>query len=383
MSMINISNVVSISVILPPAGLPSYSINNLVCFTKDTPLVSLGADFAAYSTAADVATDWGSSSDTYKAALAVFAQSPNILTGNGLFVVVPMVSGELLGAAITRASSLIYFGGCATTFTPGITGSTGATGANKEAFEASTVANGLGKLLFLATHLTADLTTPGLAFTIQSKTETKTRVLFHNDAAMLQPMTWAYASRGMSTNFAATNVAQTMNLKTLSGVTADTAMTQTYLNEAKAVGADVYVSIAGASCAMSYGANGFFDDVYNLMWLVGALEVAGFNHLRGTGSKIPQTETGMDGLKSAYRRVCSQATGNGFLAPGEWTGSDTFGNPEDFHRNIADFGFYIYSAPVAEQAVADRESRIAPVIQIGIKYAGALHSSSVIVQVNR
>jgi len=160
-------------------------------------------------------------------------------------------------------------------------------------------------------------------------------------------------------------------------------MTQTILTAAKAVGADVYVNIAGQSCVMSYGANGFFDDVYNLRWLIGALEVAGFNFLRQAGTKIPQTERGMDGLKGAYRQVCSQAVSNGFVAPGLWTGSDTFGDPEDFKRNISDFGFYIYSLPVAQQSSADRLARISPVVQIAIKYAGAIHSSNVIVNVNK
>jgi hypothetical protein len=174
-----------------------------------------------------------------------------------------------------------------------------------------------------------------------------------------------------------------MNLKEISGVTADTGLTQTILTEAKAVGADVYANIAGLSCVMSHGANGFYDDVYNLLWLVGALEVAGFNYLRMAGTKIPQTESGMDGLKGAYRSVCKLAVTNGFVAPGSWTGSDTFGSPEDFRRNIADFGFYIYSAPVALQSSADRLARSAPTVQISFKYAGAIHSSAVIVNVNK
>jgi hypothetical protein len=202
-------------------------------------------------------------------------------------------------------------------------------------------------------------------------------------SGQLEPFKWAYAGRGMSTNFSAINVASTMHLKNLAGVSSDSGMNQTLLNAAKAVGADVYVNIAGQACVMSFGANEFYDDVYNLDWLVGALEVAGFNYLRQTGTKIPQTEQGMDGLKAAYRRVCSQAVSNGFIAPGSWTGSDTFGDPEDFKRNITDFGFYIYSQPVALQPVADRNAREAPVVQIAIKFAGAIHSTDVIVNVNK
>lgn len=385
--MIDIVNVVNISVVLPSAGLANYNINNLVCFTKETPAVSLnGALYALYSNSADVATAWGTASETYNAAVQVFSQSPNILTGGGLFVVVPMLTNEVLEQAIERAQAYVYFGGCSANYTLGVTGPTGytgATGPNLEALRAAATAQSAGKLLFLSESAESSLQDGGLAYEVEDAGYTYTRVLHHTVANQIDLFKWAYASRGMSTNFSAINTTSTMNLKSLSGVTSDSGMTQTILNEAKTVGADVYVNIAGQSCVLSHGANEFYDDVYNLQWLIGALEVAGFNYLRTTGTKIPQTEQGMDGLKAAYRVVLVQAVANGFLAPGAWTGNDTFGNPVDFRRNIQDFGFYIYSLPVAQQSVADREARIAPVVQIAIKYAGAIQSTSVIINVNR
>jgi hypothetical protein len=386
MSMIDIVNVVNISVITPPAGLAAYSINNLVCFTKDTPAVALTGTFAAYASASEVATAWGSASQVYEAAVAVFSQSPNILTGGGLFIVIPMLTDEVLEQAIVRASGLIYFGGCSATYalgTAGPTGYTGATGVNLEALRGAATAESEGKILFLADSAIDSLSAGGLAYEAEDRSLKHTRVLHHTVADELDKFKWAYASRGMSTNFSAINTTSTLHLKSLAGVASDTGMTQTILNSAKTVGADVYVNIAGQACVMSHGANEFFDDVYNLDWFVGALEVAGFNYLRQTGTKIPQTEQGMDGLKAAYRRVCSQAVSSRFVAPGSWTGSDTFGDPEDFKRNITDFGFYIYSQPVALQAVADRAAREAPVVQIAIKYAGAIHSTDVIVNINK
>jgi hypothetical protein len=384
--MIDIVNVVNISVITPPAGLAAYSINNLVCFTKETPAVALTGSFAAYASASEVATQWGTASAVHAAAVAVFSQSPNILTGGGLFIVIPMLTDEVLEQAISRASELIYFGGCGAVYELGVsgpTGYTGATGANLEALRAAAVAEAAGKLLFLTDDDAASLQSGGLAYEVKDRSLDHARVLYHSVSGQLEPFKWAYAGRGMSTNFSAINVASTMHLKNLAGVSSDSGMNQTLLNAAKAVGADVYVNIAGQACVMSFGANEFYDDVYNLDWLVGALEVAGFNYLRQTGTKIPQTEQGMDGLKAAYRRVCSQAVSNGFIAPGSWTGSDTFGDPEDFKRNITDFGFYIYSQPVALQPVADRNAREAPVVQIAIKFAGAIHSTDVIVNVNK
>jgi hypothetical protein len=90
----------------------------------------------------------------------------------------------------------------------------------------------------------------------------------------------------------------------------------------------------------------------------------------------------MDGLKNAYRAICEQAVVNQYAAPGTWNSSTTFGTQDDFLANIEQRGYYIYSAPVARQSQAAREARQAPLVQIAIKEAGAIHSSDVIVFVN-
>ena len=111
--------------------------------------------------------------------------------------------------------------------------------------------------------------------------------------------------------------------------------------------------------------------MYNLTWLLGALQIATFNGLAGTPTKIPQTESGMNTIKGYVLGVLTQAVTNGFLAPGAWT-STTFGNPVDLIRNVADTGFYVYSQPISQQAQAQRQARTAPPIQIAVKFAGAV-----------
>ena len=91
----------------------------------------------------------------------------------------------------------------------------------------------------------------------------------------------------------------------------------------------------------------------------------------------------MVGLKNAYAKSCEQGIRNGSFASGEWNDSIPFGDPEDFIRNIREVGYYIYSLPISQQAQADREERKAPVIQIACKRSGALHSSNVIVNIQR
>ncbi len=90
----------------------------------------------------------------------------------------------------------------------------------------------------------------------------------------------------------------------------------------------------------------------------------------------------MTGLKSAYGQVMNQFVVNGAIAAGlQWNSGTTFGDPQDFQRNITDFGYYIYSQPIANQSQTLRNQRKAPLIQIACKLAGAIHSSDVIVNV--
>jgi hypothetical protein len=109
--------------------------------------------------------------------------------------------------------------------------------------------------------------------------------------------------------------------------------------------------------------------------------VAGFNFLAQANTKVPQTESGMDGLKGAYRQVCQQAVSNQYVAPGTWNSGSTFGNLVDFINNITGVGYYIFSSPIATQSQATRQARQAPLVQIAIKEAGAIQESTVIVNV--
>jgi len=192
----------------------------------------------------------------------------------------------------------------------------------------------------------------------------------------------SYAGRALSTNFSGSNTTQTMHLKDLTSVQPDPSMTQTLLNEAIAAGADTYVSLQGVAKTFCSGENSFYDQVYNLQWFIGALKVAGFNYLATSSTKIPQTEGGMDGLKGAYRSVCEQGITNQYGAPGRWNSSTTFGVQSDFLANVAQRGYYIYSTPISQQSQVDRAARKAPLAQIAFKEAGAMHSSSVIVNIN-
>ena len=242
---------------------------------------------------------------------------------------------------------------------------------------------------FFGSRNVADIEPGGMLDLLRSGSFSQSRGLYYGASAGVSSdlntllMVAAYAGRGLSVNFDGVDTTLTMNLATLNGIQPDSSMTSANYTLALNAGADIYASIQGSPSVISFGANQFFDAIYNLIWFKADLAVNGFNYLKGTNTKIPQTEEGMDGLKSAYAQSCVTGVTNGYLAPGSWTSAVPFGNQKNFLNAISQYGYFIYSTPISQQAAAARASRTAPVCQIAAKQAGAIHSSDVLVVVNQ
>lgn len=377
---LDITNVITISLSAAQTGLGEYNVNNLAIFTHEEAGDTFGdLGYKIYKAPKEVGADFGTTSATYKMALSVFAQNPNILNGSGYLVVIPLneESGggtEELADAINRTASLVQYFGILCTKDYDAT----------EVSAAAAVVQTMNKMLFVVSNDSADIAATGSFKAIAEAGYDKTRCLPYLSDTTLPAKLYAaaYAGRALSTEHEGSNTTGTMHLKDLVGITPDPNMTQTQLDLCQACGADAYVNIAGVAKTFTSGANGFFDQVYNRCWFLGALEVAGFNALAKVSTKVPQTEPGMTLLKGAYRLVCERAVRNGYVAPGAWNSADRFGDVEAMLRNIEEVGYYIYSLPVNQQAQTDREARKAPLIQIAIKEAGAIHSSNVLVYIN-
>src|ERR1035437_9611545 len=160
-----------------------------------------------------------------------------------------------------------------------------------------------------------------------------------------------------------------MNVQNLANVLPDPGITQTIKNTCDTIGVDTYTNIGPLAKVISTGGNTYFDQVFGTLWLVYALQVAGFNALAQTPTKIPQTETGVAYLRNAYTGVLEQGVTNGFMAPGAWNSPVTFGNPDTLRNAILTVGFFVYSIPVNLQSQANRVARQAPLIQIAAKLA--------------
>lgn len=281
-------------------------------------------------------------------------------------------SGQTLAEAVQAAQQQVYFGGVLTTqYCDNATVQANATAIQAldcDYFEAMTSMKNIAEL-------GADIKAAGLG---------KTRLLeMSNSAEEAKIAIATYATIAKSVNWSGSNTANTMNLKTLTGCLPDNGLSDTYVLSAQTNGVDIYANTGGLSVVYSNDNNGFTDDIEFQLWFKKAIEVAGFNYLRQTNTKIPQTESDMNGLKSAYEKVCVNGVTNGSIAPGSWNRVVPFGDPESFKRNIEETGYYVYSAPIAQQSQADREARKAPLIQIALKGSGAIHFSEVIINIER
>lgn len=383
---IPITYVVSASAITPQAGLEPLKLSTILLLTDEEPVQTMTDSYMITRTASAAVNAFGSSSEVAAQVNAIFSQQPNILANNGYVIIAPFnntpASGddpavnETLSAAITRLSNEIYFEGILTTRT--------VLDAEYEA-AAATVEAMQNRILMVPISEVADLS--NLAVSLASYKYTRPVMYLTGDTAAdraknARKFAAAYLSRGLAVNYSGSNTTLTMNLKTLSGIVADTQISETILENARTAGVDCYPSIEGLAKVQSFKhGNMYFDQVTNLIWFVNTIQREVFNVLATTGTKVPQTEPGLEFIRNAIRAVCNQAVVNGYIAPGTWNSSDTFGDYEDFFRNIEEFGYYEYHQPVAEQSQSERELRQAPVWQIAAKESGAVHSANILIYV--
>ena len=92
MADLRIENVINISVAQAGVGLSAYNTSNLALFTADAyDSVKFGTvGYKIYKEPIEVGEDFGTDSNSYKMALAVFSQRPNILAARGYLVIIPL-----------------------------------------------------------------------------------------------------------------------------------------------------------------------------------------------------------------------------------------------------------------------------------------------------
>ncbi len=188
--------------------------------------------------------------------------------------------------------------------------------------------------------------------------------------------------RMFSVNFNANRSTITLMYKQEPGVAAaDLTETQALVLQDKRC--NVFVAYVNDTNIIQYGVMSgpaYIDEIHGLDWLQDAIQNACYNTLYQSKTKIPQTDAGVNVLTNAVSGACDEAVNNGLVAPGIWN-ADGFGELET--GQYLKSGFYIYAQPVALQSQAERETRVAPPIQVAVKLAGAIQEMDVLVDVNR
>ncbi|MGA3827391.1 DUF3383 domain-containing protein [Pseudomonas chlororaphis] len=188
--------------------------------------------------------------------------------------------------------------------------------------------------------------------------------------------------RAFTVNFQGNNTTITLKFKQEPGITAES-LTEGQATALKAKNCNVFVNYNNDTAIIQEGVmcNGyFFDEVHGLDWLQNDVQTAVYNLLYTSATKIPQTDPGINRIVSTIDSRMDQGVTNGLMAPGQWNGP-AFGAITT--GQYLTKGYYTYAPPIATQAQADREARKAPVIQVAVKLAGAVHFSDVIINVNR
>jgi hypothetical protein len=187
--------------------------------------------------------------------------------------------------------------------------------------------------------------------------------------------------RAFSTNFEGSNTTITLKFKREPGVSPEF-LTTTQANTLMAKRCNVYIGYNNDTSIYQEGVMSgpaYFDEIHGLDWLANRIQNDLWNLLYQS-PKVPQTDSGIHGMLTRCESSLNQGVTNGLIAPGVWN-APGFGILYD--GAYLEKGWYSYADSVDNQSQSIREQRIAPLIQIAVKMAGAVHFASVLINVNR
>ena len=192
----------------------------------------------------------------------------------------------------------------------------------------------------------------------------------------------AVFGRAFSVNFSGSNTTITLMFKEQVGVVSER-LTAQEAATLKAKNCNVFALYNNGKSILQHGkmsGGWWFDERHGLDWLQNDMQTRVFNLLYTSKGKVPQTEQGISQISAQLVASLHQGTTNGLIAPGVWN-ADGFGQIE--RGDMLSTGYYVYRQPLADQPQSEREQRIAPLFQVAVKLAGAVHHADVIVNVNR
>ncbi|QWA12361.1 DUF3383 family protein [Sodalis ligni] len=375
-----VSNVVNVDIIMSPTAASGRNFGALLILGTST-VIPTTERLRLYAGIDDIGTDFGVSSPEYEAASIFFSQSPNptqVYIGRWAKTLATGETGtaETLAAAVNACLEYTNWYGLAVADDADLVD--GDVISVAAAIEASSLSHifavTTGDAMTLSATSSADL-----AAKLKAASYSRTFVQYSTSSKYAALSAFG---RAFTVDFTGSNTTITLKFKTEPGVTYETLT----LSQAAAVdgkNANVYVYYANDTAILQQGvmANGdFFDERQGLDWLQNYVQTNLYNLLYTTTTKIPQTDAGVTRLLTNVEASMDQSVTNGLVAPGVWNGGDI---GQLAAGDTLTKGYYVYAAPIADQAQSDREARKAPLIQVACKLAGAVHYADVQINVVR
>ena len=107
MASLDINNVIVVTLLSALRGLSDVNTSVLALITSEAPISSSYGTSGIYKNANGVASDFGSNSATYRLAVDVFSQNPNIISGGGYLVVIPRLASASAQPAVVLSSAAV------------------------------------------------------------------------------------------------------------------------------------------------------------------------------------------------------------------------------------------------------------------------------------
>lgn len=375
-----VSNVVKVDVIMSPKAATGRNFGALLILGSSA-VIPLTERIRLYSSAADIGTDFGIASEEYKAASVFFSQSPapsQVYVGRWAKTLASGEEGKV-ETLLEAVNAVLQYNSW---YGLGIADSETVSDADVLSVAAAIEAASSSRILAVTTQEPETLlasSSTDLAAKLKAGKFSRAFVQYSSSSKYAALSAFG---RAFTVNFNGNNTTITLKFKQEPTITYE-ALNTAQAQALEGKNANVFVYYANDTAILEQGvmANGdFFDERHGLDWLQNYVQTNLFNLLYTSTSKIPQTEAGITRLLTNVEQSLDQAVSNGLVAPGIWSGA-ALGQ-----INTGDTltkGYYVYAAPLASQAQADREARKAPLIQVACKLAGAVHYADVQINVVR
>lgn len=375
-----VSNVVNVDVIMSPTAATGRNFGALLILGP-SEVIPITERIRLYSGAEDIGTDFGVTSEEYKAATVFFSQSPaptQVYVGRWAKTIATAETGtpETLLQAVNAVLQFTNWYGLGIAHTDALVDADVLSVAT--AIESASVSR-----ILAVTTQDPDTLVTATATDLASKLKAGSygRTFCQYSSSSKYAALSAFG-RAFTVNFNGNNTTITLKFKQEPVVTYET-LTTAQAAALDAKDANVFVYYANDTAIIQQGvmSNGdFFDERHGLDWLQNYVQTNLFNLLYTSTTKIPQTEAGITRLLTNVEQSMDQAVSNGVVAAGIWNGGPIGQvSPGDTLTK----GYYVYANPLSTQAQADREKRKAPLIQVACKLAGAVHFADVQINVVR